>query len=158
MTFYIIKGQCHRLRYLSGDSLEPVVTDVVALQKDLYFLKDQHLFMHFYIETIIVRIFYTVLRTLPPRELDVMTGQVRGINLAEFRRFRLHEIITQLDEHDINEEINFFSYKAYYVLYTRYTELEMPGETFITSDLLRMYDGHCVNEMICDRVIAGCGL
>lgn len=55
------------------------------------------------VETVITRIFYTICRTMPPLEDDVVSGKTKGMTLLEFRKSRFVDLIRGLPDGEIND-------------------------------------------------------
>ena len=77
--------------------------DVITQHRELEFLNGNSVFQRRYIETVITRIFYTVARTLPPLESDVLSGAAKGIKFQEFKRSNFLDVLKHLSDMEINE-------------------------------------------------------
>lgn len=97
---------------MAGRSFEALVDDVIDFHPELAFLRDNKVFRNRYVETVIIRIFYTINRTPPPLEADVISGKARGLTFKDFAKSDLYDTIVNLPNIEINdvpmETINLF--------------------------------------------------
>jgi serine/threonine-protein phosphatase 2A regulatory subunit B'' len=98
----------------------------LASHPGLEFLKSTPAFQEKYAETVIVRIYYTVNRT----------GSGK-ISLREFKNSTLVDSIKFMNqEDDVNQELNYFSYEHFYVIYCKFWELDTDHDFIIDSNVM----------------------
>jgi serine/threonine-protein phosphatase 2A regulatory subunit B'' len=107
--------------YILPSDFKPLMKELLTVHPGLEFLKTTPAFQEKYAETVIVRIFYTVNRT----------GSGK-ITLREFKNSNLMESIQFINqEDDVNQELNFFSYEHFYVIYCKFWELDTDHDFLI---------------------------
>ncbi|KAI3652204.1 hypothetical protein MP228_003507 [Amoeboaphelidium protococcarum] len=146
-------------RYISAEALEQLIREVVVQHPELQFLADKPIFIDYYVQTALTRIFYQVKRSLPPSSEDCQKyGRAVAITLKEFRQSGLFDILTHLHLMEINEEHMFFSYKHYFVLYCRFHDLDTQDCSYLSADDMTKYDGGSINSLVLERILDGIGL
>ncbi|KAJ8331306.1 hypothetical protein O5D80_000239 [Batrachochytrium dendrobatidis] len=133
--------------YLTPSDIEIVVKDVVQNHPGLRFLEDYKPFQIRYIETVVLRLFYTK----PKKWNNQMT-------FSEFLKSRFVEYVTDLEAlDDINKTVDIFSYQHFYVIYCKFWELDTDQQLAIDHAALKKYDRYSMTDLILTRVILGYG-
>ncbi|KAI3631781.1 hypothetical protein MIR68_010254 [Amoeboaphelidium protococcarum] len=146
-------------RYISAEALEQLIREVVVQHPELQFLADKPIFIDYYVQTVLTRIFFQVKRSIPPTSEDCQKyGRAVAITLKEFRLSGLFDILTHLHLMEINEEHMFFSYKHYFVLYCRFHDLDTQDCSYLSADDMTKYDGGSINSLVLERILDGIGL
>eukprot|EP00117_Sycon_ciliatum_P028861 scpid48240/ scgid23102/ Serine/threonine-protein phosphatase 2A regulatory subunit B&apos; PP2A subunit B isoform PR72/PR130; PP2A subunit B isoform R3 isoform; PP2A subunit B isoforms B&apos; PP2A subunit B isoforms B72/B130; Serine/threonine-protein phosphatase 2A 72/130 kDa regulatory subunit B len=133
---------------LQSDSLVfqdllPLIQCVVDDHPGLFFLRDCKEFINSYISTVATRIFYTVNRSWSGR-----------ISIPELRRSTLLSVIEKLETiNSINDELEFFSYEHFYVMYCKFSEMNNHRRILDIHDLSE-YDGYGLTRAILKRVLS----
>eukprot|EP00004_Rigifila_ramosa_P016022 TRINITY_DN3767_c0_g1_i1.p1 TRINITY_DN3767_c0_g1~~TRINITY_DN3767_c0_g1_i1.p1 ORF type:complete len:536 (-),score=94.85 TRINITY_DN3767_c0_g1_i1:309-1814(-) len=101
-------------KFLCPEDFKGIMLELLETHSALEFLKATPEFQERYVETVILRIFYTVNRADNGR-----------ITLTELRRSNLVKVFKMVDEEsDMNKITEFFSYEHFYVLYCKFWELD----------------------------------
>tara|TARA_B110001452_G_scaffold239886_1_gene221144 strand:- start:202 stop:2337 length:2136 start_codon:yes stop_codon:yes gene_type:complete len=138
-----------RAHVTRGD-LVPLLADVVKRHPSLQFLAQQNgvpsFFVERYAETAILRIFYAI---------DPL--RLQSVPAARLERCGLLEALEALDfdaSEEINDERHFFSYEHFYVIYSKFSELDSHHESELSlQDLLR-YANYSLSVRAVQRIFA----
>ena len=131
--------------YLEKQDFFPLITHVLHSHPGLAFLRDSTEFRDFYVLTVICRIFYYV-----------DTNKDNRITVRELAKSDFLNIFSCLDEeHDINEIFEYFSYEHFYVIYTKFWELDEDGDNLLTYDDLIKYEDYSLTPKVIQRIIGG---
>eukprot|EP00611_Tribonema_gayanum_P002708 TRINITY_DN1203_c3_g2_i1.p1 TRINITY_DN1203_c3_g2~~TRINITY_DN1203_c3_g2_i1.p1 ORF type:complete len:578 (-),score=149.37 TRINITY_DN1203_c3_g2_i1:471-2204(-) len=132
-----------RARTLTREDLEPVVAALLACHPALAFLRKHPQFQARYAQTSVARMFYAL-----------NTSRTGRITLRELRRSSLVGALSavDLDKPDINQETDFFSYEAFYVIYCRFYELDIDQDGRLRREDLLRYGNHALSAAIVDRI------
>ncbi|KAG2381593.1 hypothetical protein C9374_005977 [Naegleria lovaniensis] len=143
--FNVIKQQ--KNDFIIPQDFEIIMRELLAVHPGLRFLESTPDFQEKYLETVIIRIFYTLNRS----------GNGR-ISLRELKNSPLVDAFKLLDrEQDTNNEINFFAYEHFYVLYCKFWELDTDRDGMLSKEDLMAYGDNCLTEFIVDRIMGGNG-
>ncbi|KAK4517147.1 uncharacterized protein ATC70_000478 [Mucor velutinosus] len=117
--------------WISPEDFLPVLEDVVLNHPGLKFLGDNPMFQERYIETVISRLYY-----------DGRCASGR-MSLSHFRKSNFTQMIQNLGPYvDLNNTLDCFSYKHFYVLYCKFWVLDEDHDLIISeSDLANYNDG-----------------
>lgn len=78
------------------------------------------------------------------------------ISLAEFKKCKFHETMRILDtSQSINDEISYFSYEHFYVLYCKFFDLDRDTDSLVDRQEFSYYDNGCVTPLVLDRILQG---
>lgn len=108
----------------------------------LEFLRAFNEFQDRYMETVILRIFFTV---------DI--NDDGRISFREFKKSNLKQVLFQVcEEEDINRIRDYFSYEHFYVLYIRFWELDSDHDFLISKEDFGKYEGHALSRKVVNRI------
>ncbi|EFC50580.1 predicted protein [Naegleria gruberi] len=125
-----------------------LLREILANHPGLRFLEQAPQFQEKYAETVIIRIFYGLSKS----------SSIGKIYLREFKNSNLVETFKLLDkEQDTNNEINYFAYEHFYVLFCKFWELDTDRDGMLSKDDLLIYGDSCLTEFIIDRIMSGFG-
>uniref|UniRef100_A0A0N5D5F2 EF-hand domain-containing protein n=1 Tax=Thelazia callipaeda TaxID=103827 RepID=A0A0N5D5F2_THECL len=131
--------------YLTKEDLVPILQDLIETFPGLHFLREAQEFHSRYVETVIVRIFWTVNRS--------WTGR---ITTNELRRSNFLEVIRKLEStDDINTITNYFSYEHFYVIYCKFYELDKDHDLIINKMDMAQHCNGALPAQIIDRIFSG---
>ncbi|XP_073397536.1 serine/threonine-protein phosphatase 2A regulatory subunit B'' subunit beta-like isoform X2 [Dendrobates tinctorius] len=130
--------------YLEQEDLIPFLQDVVNTHPHLTFLREASEFHSRYITTVVQRIFYIVNRS--------WTGR---ITCAELRKSNFLQHVTLLEEEDINQSTDYFSYEHFYVIYCKFWELDTDHDLYIDEQDLFKHNDHAISSRIIERIFSG---
>ncbi|XP_073520530.1 serine/threonine-protein phosphatase 2A regulatory subunit B'' subunit beta isoform X1 [Phyllobates terribilis] len=130
--------------YLEQEDLIPFLQDVVNTHPHLTFLREASEFHSRYITTVVQRIFYIVNRS--------WTGR---ITTAELRKSNFLQHVTLLEEEDINQSTDYFSYEHFYVIYCKFWELDTDHDLYIDEQDLSKHNDHAISSRIIERIFSG---
>ncbi|XP_069613972.1 serine/threonine-protein phosphatase 2A regulatory subunit B'' subunit beta isoform X2 [Ranitomeya imitator] len=130
--------------YLEQEDLIPFLQDVVNTHPHLTFLREASEFHSRYITTVVQRIFYIVNRS--------WTGR---ITCAELRKSNFLQHVTLLEEEDINQSTDYFSYEHFYVIYCKFWELDTDHDLYIDEQDLSKHNDHAISSRIIERIFSG---
>ncbi|VDK65719.1 unnamed protein product [Anisakis simplex] len=100
--------------YIVKEDLAPLLQDVIDTFPGLHFLREAQEFHARYVETVTVRIFWSVNRSWSGR-----------ITANELRRSNFLETVRKLETtDDINTITDYFSYEHFYVIYCKFYEID----------------------------------
>lgn len=143
--FNVIKQQ--KNDFIVPQDFEIIMRELLTVHPGLRFLESTPEFQDKYMETVIIRIFYTLNRSVNGR-----------ISLRELKNSPLVDVFKLLDrEQDTNNEINFFAYEHFYVLYCKFWELDTDRDGMLSKEDLMAYGDGCLTEFIVDRIMGGNG-
>mmetsp|Transcript_16578 Transcript_16578/g.42962 ORF Transcript_16578/g.42962 Transcript_16578/m.42962 type:complete len:733 (-) Transcript_16578:167-2365(-) len=129
-------------RALDAVALRPLVRAVVKYHPGLAFLETAPEFQERYVETVVLRILYTIARCGPPE-----------VTRAALERSSLPAALRALDaDDDINRSTAFFSYEHFYVIYCRFWELDDDHDMQLSQEDLARYDNYSLSSRIIERV------
>ncbi|KAJ3350422.1 Serine/threonine-protein phosphatase 2A regulatory subunit B'' subunit beta [Entophlyctis luteolus] len=135
------------LKFLSPADFQIVIYEVVQKHPGLEFLANLPVFQARYVETVIVRIFYSKINNCN-----------NGMILPEFRKYGFLRLLRNLQtDDDINSSRELFSYKHFYVIYCKFWELDSDHDMQISPSELLGYDSHTLTPLAARRVTEGCG-
>eukprot|EP00127_Corallochytrium_limacisporum_P002018 Clim_evm6s99 gene=Clim_evmTU6s99 len=128
---------------VTPEDLLVVAQEVVQNHPGLAFLKETPEFQEKYMETVVNRIFYDVNRS--------WSGK---ISEREWEMSNVTAILKYLEEEDdINQILDYFSYEHFYVIYTRFLELDTDHDFRITARDLTRYDDGSLSPLIVERIV-----
>ncbi|KAH8620645.1 EF hand domain [Trypanosoma vivax] len=134
--------------YLLPEDFRGYIRVLLENHPGLTLLKSTPDIQNKYMETVIHRIFY---------DLDHLN---RGyITYAEMECSGFIDALRQVDAtDDINSVLRYFSYKHFYVLYTRFWELDCDHDMLLSrQDVLRYAPEETMNSIVADRILMGLG-
>jgi serine/threonine-protein phosphatase 2A regulatory subunit B'' len=141
----VLTGLNSGRRYLVPDDFVDLIQDVVNTHPGLTFLTSTPEFHARYVETVIERIFYTACHNWHYR-----------LSVHDLRKSKLLQAIKDIEnEPDINQELNFFSYEHFYVLYCKFWELDTDHDLMIDAKDLSSHDDHVLCPKIVNRLLSG---
>ncbi|KAG8430666.1 hypothetical protein GDO86_020182 [Hymenochirus boettgeri] len=130
--------------YLEQDDLIPFLQDVVNTHPHLTFLREASEFHSRYITTVVQRIFYQVNRS--------WTGR---ITCSELRKSNFLQNVALLEEDDINQSTDYFSYEHFYVIYCKFWELDTDHDLYIDEHDLAKHNDHAISSRVIQRIFSG---
>ncbi|XP_077338947.1 serine/threonine-protein phosphatase 2A regulatory subunit B'' subunit beta-like isoform X4 [Lithobates pipiens] len=130
--------------YLEQEDFISFLQDVVNTHPHLTFLREASEFHSRYITTVVQRIFYNVNRSWSGR-----------ITCAELRKSNFLQHIALLEEEDINQSIDYFSYEHFYVIYCKFWELDTDHDLYIDEQDLSKHNDHAISSRIIERIFSG---
>jgi len=143
-AFWVV---CSNEGYVRGDDFKPLVRNVIDTHPGLDFLKATPEFQDRYLETVCMRIVYTLNRC--------------GNGKVTLREFVKSDLVDQMFEveadEDINKELKYFSYEHFYVIYCKFWELDTDHDFLIDKDDLLKYANYSLTYRIVERVFSGAG-
>ncbi|ORX97264.1 EF-hand [Basidiobolus meristosporus CBS 931.73] len=149
-AFYLLKQRGND--FLVPDDFDVILRDVMSGHQELDFLVGNDSFQDRYAETVIARIFYDHNRS--------WTGRM---SFAEFKRGKIVTIIRRAElgidcgHQTRRKKRSCFSYKDFYVIYSKFWELDDDHDLEISETDLCYYAQGSLTERIVKRVIEGCG-
>ncbi|XP_063809159.1 serine/threonine-protein phosphatase 2A regulatory subunit B'' subunit beta-like isoform X1 [Pseudophryne corroboree] len=130
--------------YLEQEDFIPFLQDVVNTHPHLTFLREASEFHSRYITTVVQRIFYNVNRSWSGR-----------ITCPELRKSNLLQHVALLEEEDINQSTDYFSYEHFYVIYCKFWELDSDHDLYIDEQDLSKHNDHAISSRIIERIFSG---
>ncbi|XP_040192206.1 serine/threonine-protein phosphatase 2A regulatory subunit B'' subunit beta isoform X2 [Rana temporaria] len=130
--------------YLEQEDFISFLQDVVNTHPHLTFLREASEFHSRYITTVVQRIFYNVNRSWSGR-----------ITCAELKKSNFLQHIALLEEEDINQSIDYFSYEHFYVIYCKFWELDTDHDLYIDEQDLSKHNDHALSSRIIERIFSG---
>ncbi|KAH8582987.1 phosphatase 2A regulatory subunit [Cryptosporidium sp. chipmunk genotype I] len=116
--------------YISPFGFKPLLDEIVNRHKALKFLVEDEIFKELYIETIISRIYY---------ELDIL--ELRKLRFKDFKNTDLVDILINMKGNEsFDDLINYFNYQHFYVLYSRFVELDSDEDHYLTLEEFKKHD------------------
>ncbi|KAF9989903.1 Serine/threonine-protein phosphatase 2A regulatory subunit B'' subunit alpha [Mortierella antarctica] len=143
MIFMILKQPNKNV--LTPTDFEVVLQDLVLFHPGLEFLSGNAVFQERYLETVITRIFY---------EANRRHGKM---SLADLRRSQFDKTLRKLENSDLNQTEDCFSYKHFYVIYCKFWELDQDHDLILDEQDLAGYSGGAISSRIIRRVMQGYG-
>lgn len=130
--------------WLDASDLRALVRTVVDFHPGLAFLAATPEFQERYVETVVLRIIYTIARCGAPT-----------VSRSALQRSALPAALAALDvEDDINASSAFFSYEHFYVIYCKFWELDDDHDMHLSRDDLARYADYSLSSRIVERVYA----
>ncbi|EFA83933.1 hypothetical protein PPL_03003 [Heterostelium album PN500] len=128
--------------YLTYEDFIFFARTLLDFHPGLEFLKNTPEFQERYLETIIVRIFYTI-------------SKKKGrITLSDLISNNFIKSLSLLDaEADINKHLEYFSYEHFYVIYCKFWELDTDHDLYISAQDLAKYSNFSLTEKMIARII-----
>eukprot|EP01103_Thecamoeba_quadrilineata_P008031 TRINITY_DN17825_c0_g1_i1.p1 TRINITY_DN17825_c0_g1~~TRINITY_DN17825_c0_g1_i1.p1 ORF type:complete len:401 (+),score=54.35 TRINITY_DN17825_c0_g1_i1:151-1353(+) len=126
---------------LSADDLTLFIEDFTLNHPGLAFLKDSPEVQSKYVETVCARILYNVNRS--------KTGK---ITFGEFSRSKLPQILLEVETKDINTIDDFFSYIEFFVILTKFQELDLNQDQLLSKDDLQKYSNYSLTHRVVQRI------
>ncbi|GJJ78022.1 serine/threonine-protein phosphatase 2A regulatory subunit B'' [Entomortierella parvispora] len=133
------------VNYITPTDFEVVLQDLVLFHPGLEFLAGNAVFQERYLETVITRIFYDA-----NRRHGKMT-------LADLRRSNFDKTLRKLENSDLNQTEDCFSYKHFYVIYCKFWELDQDHDLILDEQDLATYSSGAISTRIIRRVMQGYG-
>ncbi|KAG9066301.1 Serine/threonine-protein phosphatase 2A regulatory subunit B'' subunit alpha [Linnemannia hyalina] len=143
MIFAILKQP--NANVLTPTDFEAVLQDLVLFHPGLEFLSGNAVFQERYLETVITRIFY---------EANRRHGKMK---LSDLRRSNFDKTLRKLENSDLNQTEDCFSYKHFYVIYCKFWELDQDHDLILDEQDLAGYSGGAISTRIIRRVMQGYG-
>uniref|UniRef100_A0A914WNS2 EF-hand domain-containing protein n=1 Tax=Plectus sambesii TaxID=2011161 RepID=A0A914WNS2_9BILA len=132
-------------RYIEKADFEPFLQDLIDTFPGLHFLREAKEFHSRYVQTVIVRIFYSVNRSWSGR-----------ITAAELRQSNFLQTLVRLeDTDDINTVTDYFSYEHFYVIYCKFWELDKDHDLLIDKLDMTKHGNGAIPSRVIDRVFSG---
>ncbi|KAF9972271.1 Serine/threonine-protein phosphatase 2A regulatory subunit B'' subunit alpha [Actinomortierella ambigua] len=144
MIFQILK-QPQNAAFLTPADFEVVLQDLVLFHPGLEFLSGNAVFQERYLETVITRIFY---------EANRRHGRM---TLADLRKAEFDKTLRKLENSDLNQTDDCFSYKHFYVIYCKFWELDQDHDLILDEHDLAGYASGAISSRIIRRVMQGYG-
>lgn len=139
--FNLLKGDSKK-QFVAHDDFVPFMKELLNIHPGLEFLKPTPEFQERYVETVIVRIFYSC--------------NIVGDGKLTYQQIRKHNLLSTfrlLDtEKDINKITKYFSYEHFYVLYCKFWELDTDHDFLIDKEDVLRYANYSLTYRIVDRV------
>ncbi|KAH6590973.1 hypothetical protein BASA50_008973 [Batrachochytrium salamandrivorans] len=133
--------------YITPANIKKTVHYVTMNHPGLRFLDTYDHFQEYYIETIVVRVFYSKSKNWNQK-----------MTFYEFEKSGFSECLEALEcIDDVNKEVEFFSYQHFYVIYCKFWELNGDQTRTLNFDALRRYDESTMTDAIIKRVVSGAG-
>ncbi|KAH7826815.1 putative calcium ion binding protein [Monocercomonoides exilis] len=140
-AFNVVRKQHNQ--FITPTDWKPFLEDLLDVHPGLDFLRRTPEFQQRYLETVTVRMFYTVNRAEDER-----------MTLAELNRSDLVEVCHVCDEEpNINHILRFFSYEHFYVIYCKFWELDQDHDQLISDTDLFRYGNYSLTHTTIDRII-----
>uniref|UniRef100_A0A915AVB1 EF-hand domain-containing protein n=1 Tax=Parascaris univalens TaxID=6257 RepID=A0A915AVB1_PARUN len=140
---YTVAGP-HR-NYIVKEDLAPLLQDLIESFPGLHFLREAQEFHARYVETVTVRIFWSVNRS--------WTGQITA---NELRRSNFLETIRKLETtDDINTITDYFSYEHFYVIYCKFYEIDKDHNLIINKIDMSQHGSGAIPPRVIDRIFSG---
>ncbi|XP_018425870.1 PREDICTED: serine/threonine-protein phosphatase 2A regulatory subunit B'' subunit beta-like isoform X1 [Nanorana parkeri] len=130
--------------YLEQEDFILFLQDVVNTHPHLTFLREASEFHSRYITTVVQRIFYNVNRSWSGR-----------ITCGELGKSNLLQHVALLEEEDINQSTDYFSYEHFYVIYCKFWELDTDHDLYIDEQDLSKHNDHAISSRIIERIFSG---
>ncbi|KAE8625698.1 hypothetical protein XENTR_v10006367 [Xenopus tropicalis] len=130
--------------YLEQEDFIPFLQDVVNTHPHLTFLREASEFHSRYITTVVQRIFYLVNRSWSGR-----------ITCSELRKSNFLQHVALLEEEDINQSADYFSYEHFYVIYCKFWELDTDHDLYIDENDLAKHNDHAISSHVIQRIFSG---
>lgn len=128
--------------YVLPMGFRPVLSEIISRHKALQFLANDEVFKELYTQTITSRIFY---------ELDVL--ELRRLRYKDFKNTRLVDILVNMrGEESFDDLVDYFNYQHFYVLYSRFVELDIDEDQRLTLDEFRRHDLGSITESALARI------
>ncbi|OII75059.1 uncharacterized protein cubi_03169 [Cryptosporidium ubiquitum] len=128
--------------YIYPFGFKPVLEEIVNRHKALQFLVKNEIFKELYIETIISRIFY---------ELDTL--ELRKLRFKDFKNTNLVDVLINMNGNEsFDDLINYFNYQHFYVLYSRFVELDIDEDQYLSLDEFKKHDFGSITECALKRI------
>lgn len=128
--------------YIYPYGFKPVLMEIVNRHKALQFLVKNEIFKELYVETIISRIFY---------ELDTL--ELRKLRFKNFKNTNLVDILINMNGNEsFDDLISYFNYQHFYVLYSRFVELDIDEDQCLTLDEFKKHDFGSITENALKRI------
>ncbi|KAF9212782.1 Serine/threonine-protein phosphatase 2A regulatory subunit B'' subunit alpha [Podila verticillata] len=143
MIFMILKQPSANV--LTPTDFEVVLQDLVLFHPGLEFLAGNSVFQERYLETVITRIFY---------EANRRHGKM---SLADLRKSGFEKTLRKLENSDLNQTEDCFSYKHFYVIYCKFWELDQDHDLILDEKDLTGYAGGAISSRVIRRVMQGYG-
>jgi len=143
--FYALKTPSSNT--INIDDLTSLIEEITLSHTGLAFLKETPEVLSKYVETVCSRILYSVNRS--------KTGR---ITLSEFTKSKLPQTLLKLESTDINTAEDFFSYIEFFVILTKFQELDLNEDQLLEkADLLR-YSNRSLSKRIVKRIFKNMSL
>ena len=141
-VFRILLGKNNR-NYLIQNDFIPYIASLLQTHKSLKFLENEAALLSSYTKCIIARIFYT------------LDPEFRGrISFRNFANSNFCDCLVAVDTApDVSDIADFFSYEHFYVLFTKFWELDTEETGKIDVETLATYDDGRISESICRRLL-----
>ncbi|KAG0342899.1 Serine/threonine-protein phosphatase 2A regulatory subunit B'' subunit alpha [Podila humilis] len=143
MIFMILKQPGANV--VTPADFEVVLQDLVLFHPGLEFLAGNAVFQERYLETVITRIFY---------ESNRRHGRM---TLADLRKSGFEKTLRKLENSDLNQTEDCFSYKHFYVIYCKFWELDQDHDLILDEKDLAGYAGGAISARVIRRVMQGYG-
>ncbi|KAF9201494.1 Serine/threonine-protein phosphatase 2A regulatory subunit B'' subunit alpha, partial [Haplosporangium sp. Z 27] len=143
MIFTILKQP--NVNVLTPSDFEVVLQDLVLFHPGLEFLSGNVVFQERYLETVITRIFYDANR------------RHGRMSLSDLRKSNFDKTLRKLENSDLNQTEDCFSYKHFYVIYCKFWELDQDHDLVLDEQDLACYSGGAISSRIIRRVMQGYG-
>ncbi|KAF9191792.1 Serine/threonine-protein phosphatase 2A regulatory subunit B'' subunit alpha [Haplosporangium sp. Z 11] len=143
MIFMILKQPGANV--LTPTDFEVVLQDLILFHPGLEFLSGNSVFQERYLETVITRIFY---------EANRRHGKM---TLSDLRRSNFDKTLRKLENSDLNQTEDCFSYKHFYVIYCKFWELDQDHDLILDEQDLAGYSGGAISTKVIRRVMQGYG-
>uniref|UniRef100_A0A9J2PII0 EF-hand domain-containing protein n=1 Tax=Ascaris lumbricoides TaxID=6252 RepID=A0A9J2PII0_ASCLU len=140
---YTVAGP-HR-NYIVKEDLAPLLQDLIESFPGLHFLREAQEFHARYVETVTVRIFWSVNRS--------WSGHITA---SELRRSNFLETVRKLETtDDINTITDYFSYEHFYVIYCKFYEIDKDHNLIINKIDMSQHANGAIPPRVIDRIFSG---
>lgn len=150
----ILKQNDNQQNYLTKKDFEPLIKEILYNYPGLKFLRESNQDFHWkYIECVICTIFYYNDKS-----------RNNKLELKELQKSNLFSILNLFNDYnDNNKQListmsiknNYFSYQHFYVIYTKFWELDIDEDNLLSIDDLIKYDDYSLTPIVCHRIING---
>ncbi|VDN56905.1 unnamed protein product [Dracunculus medinensis] len=131
--------------YLIKEDFTSMLQDLIDSFPGLHFLREAQEFHSRYVETVVVRIFWSVNRS--------WTGRITA---NELRRSNFLQTVRKLETtDDINTVTDYFSYEHFYVIYCKFYELDKDHDLIINKIDISHHANGALPSPIIDRIFSG---
>ncbi|VDM36567.1 unnamed protein product [Toxocara canis] len=144
--------------YIVKEDLAPLLQDLIETFPGLHFLREAQEFHARYVETVTVRIFWSVNRSWSGR---INANELRRSNFLEvhfassisfYCAFTVRKLETT---DDINTITDYFSYEHFYVIYCKFYEIDKDHNLIINKIDLSQHGNGAIPPRVIDRIFSG---
>eukprot|EP00743_Colponemidia_sp_Colp-15_P004816 GILK01005188.1.p1 GENE.GILK01005188.1~~GILK01005188.1.p1 ORF type:complete len:593 (-),score=112.50 GILK01005188.1:181-1884(-) len=129
--------------WIEPDDFRPYLKALLEIHPGFQFLGAYGTYHERYTDVVIYRIFYVVDRDDDGR-----------ITMRELRKSNLVETFLRIQDDEINNVRDYFSYEHFYVLYCKFFELDGDQDFVITKEEFQRHDSHSLNKRAVERIFS----